>query len=119
MMGQLEKGFTLIELMIVISIIGILATIAIPQYDAYRKRSYNSGALWDIKNGGTAQESYYVDSLSYASDTGALSDYGLSSTEGVVLSLSSDGDGYTFVAYHSSGDRTYTLTGPGGSLTKN
>ena len=39
-----KKGFTLIELMIVIAIIGILAAIAIPQFAAYRAKSYNSAA---------------------------------------------------------------------------
>jgi type IV pilus assembly protein PilA len=39
-----EKGFTFIELMIVISIIGILAAIAIPQFSAYRDRAYRTEA---------------------------------------------------------------------------
>ena len=60
-----KRGFTLIELMIVIAIIGILAAIAIPQFAKYRTRAYNSAALSDLKNFQTDMEAYYSENQEY------------------------------------------------------
>ncbi len=115
-----QKGFTLIELMIVIAIIGILAAIAIPQFSAYRTRSYNSAANSDIRNACTAQEAYYVDAQSYSEALSRItgSAYGLYTSENVNASIvGGDANGYTMNSYHSSGDKTWTVAGPGGSVT--
>ena len=60
-----QKGFTLVELMIVVAIIGILAAIAIPQFAAYRQRAYNSAAESDLRNAKTSLEAYYSDNQKY------------------------------------------------------
>ena len=114
-----ERGFTLIELMIVIAIIGILAAIAIPQFSAYRVRSFNSTAQADIRNAATAQEAYFVDNSTYCGDEAVLTGatYGFYSSDSVTLDVTAAAsDSYTMTATHSSGDKTYSLTGPGGVI---
>jgi len=60
-----EKGFTLIELMIVVAIIGILAAIAIPQFASYRIKAFNSAAVSDMHTARLAEESVYADYQTY------------------------------------------------------
>jgi len=71
-----QKGFTLIELMIVIAIIGILAAIAIPQFAAYRVKSYNTKAQAELK-------SYYTACQAYVADNPTAADCSLATLAGL------------------------------------
>ena len=113
-----ERGFTLIELLIVVAIIGILAGLAVAQFVSHRTRSYNIMAESDLRNAATAQEAYYTSYEIYSNNVVNL--IGFSVSQGVHLDVNGTSSGaYTMEAYHSVGNTTYTLIGPGGAMTKN
>ena len=64
--GDDEQGFTLIELMVVVLIIAILIAIAIPTFLGARQRAQDRAAQSDLRNGLTAEKTYYTDSQTYA-----------------------------------------------------
>src|SRR5712692_5913893 len=63
-MDQDEKGFTLIELMVVVLIIGILIAIALPTFLGARQRAQNR-AESNLRNGLVAAKTFYTDNSTY------------------------------------------------------
>ena len=56
-----QKGFTLVELMVTVSVIAILAAIAIPQFARYREKAFNSASENDLYFAIVSQERYFID----------------------------------------------------------
>ena len=76
-MVKTQKGFTLIELMIVIAIIGILAAVAVPQYGQYTKRAKFTEVVTQTAAAKTAVTLCYqeTDALTSCNGTGLVTDY--------------------------------------------
>jgi prepilin-type N-terminal cleavage/methylation domain-containing protein len=82
-----EGGFTLIELMVVVVIIGLLAAIVGPQFSVARERTYVAVMRTDLRNFATAEESYFYDFAVYTSDPSHVEQRGFETSKDVSLTV--------------------------------
>ena len=101
-----DLGFTLVELLVSVAIVGILASIAIPAFSDYKRRAYDAHAISNITSMRTTMEAYLVDNVFAIS----------------VSSCRGDGDGdlcssiYGDYGYSGINEKTYMSVGPIGGL---
>lgn len=100
-----QRGFTLIEIMIVVAIVAILAAVAYPSYTDYVLRSHRSEGQALLADAAARQERYFVQNNTYADTTTKLG-YGSANSANGYYQLSISGA--------STSDYTLTATPQGG-----
>lgn len=102
------KGFTLIELMIAVAIIGILLAIAVPNYNDYIKKASRSAAQSELLELASTQEKIFLNSSAYALNV--TSAYNGSSAGGLGRTSGTTQDGKYTLSVTPGASTTYTLT---------
>ena len=110
-----EKGFSLIEFLIIITIIGILAAIAVPQFGEYKILRYNKDAKANLNNLYLACHAHWKENTGSSDCTIATATqqgYSQSEDVNVAISASKEKD-FSATAKHSSSNTTYTIDSKG------
>jgi len=101
-----NAGFTLLELLVVVAVLGILAAIAIQNFGTYRARSIDASMRSDLRNAAMAMESYYGEFLTYPSTDTALFLIGYRKTNLVTLTITvTTPSTYTLTAARPAGSK--------------
>ena len=109
------KGLTLIELLIVITMIGILAAIAIPQFNQYKLRMHDNDAKVSLHNIYLACKAYWADnagSIPCSIDNAKQRPYGFSASENVLVTITIGKDidtDFEARAKHNFSNTIYTI----------
>jgi prepilin-type N-terminal cleavage/methylation domain-containing protein len=82
-----DWGFSLVELLVAISVIGLLVGIAVSQFMTYRARAIDSQMKSDLANAAVAMEAYFAEKKVYPTSVTELLAIGLNQTNGVSLSI--------------------------------
>jgi type IV pilus assembly protein PilA len=101
-----ERGFSLIELLVVMGIISTLIAVALPRYASYRANAFDSRAETDLRSVALAEEAYFLDNDKYLACSGqsCSSLPGIRKlSDGVVLSISTTDTGFQGSASHPRG----------------
>jgi prepilin-type N-terminal cleavage/methylation domain-containing protein len=104
MHGRRARGFTLLELLVVTSIIGILASIAIPQYASLRARGFDSKVASAVRHVATGEEAYFAGNRVYTADVGDLEGMNLEDVE-ITITAGNSGDIATSFRVHGQHDK--------------
>lgn len=118
--GEGQRGFSLIELLIVILIIGVLAAIALPAFVGQRSKGEDSSAKSAARNLVSAIETYYASNKTYVgatADTDVQNSGVLGTGDGEADVTAASATGYTIVGKSSSGN-LFTIQKAGGTVTR-